>query len=107
MSLTAPLTLPDGLDTFLEKAGWSDAAVEPLAGDASFRRKAQARIEAMMKRCKLIAIVSHSTDFLRRLSTHALWLDGGRLRDFGEAEAVLGSYDAVMGKGGEPEPDTA
>ena len=30
--------LPDGIDTFLDKAGWQGAAVEPLAGDASFRR---------------------------------------------------------------------
>jgi len=30
--------LPEGLDAFLENAGWGGAAVEPLPGDASFRR---------------------------------------------------------------------
>ncbi|HEY7806876.1 MAG TPA: phosphotransferase [Croceibacterium sp.] len=30
--------LPDGLDDFLQKAGWGAAEVEPLLGDASFRR---------------------------------------------------------------------
>jgi aminoglycoside/choline kinase family phosphotransferase len=30
--------LPAGLDQFLSEAGWSGARVEPLAGDASFRR---------------------------------------------------------------------
>jgi len=30
--------LPEGLDEFLQAAGWGGAAVEPLAGDASFRR---------------------------------------------------------------------
>ncbi len=30
--------LPAGLDEFLEEAGWGGAAVEPLVGDASFRR---------------------------------------------------------------------
>jgi aminoglycoside/choline kinase family phosphotransferase len=30
--------LPEGLDEFLEKAGWGTASVEPLVGDASFRR---------------------------------------------------------------------
>ncbi|MGV3555039.1 MAG: aminoglycoside phosphotransferase family protein [Croceibacterium sp.] len=30
--------LPDGLETFLERAGWGGAEIEPLAGDASFRR---------------------------------------------------------------------
>jgi len=30
--------LPEGLDDFLAQAGWGGAAVEPLPGDASFRR---------------------------------------------------------------------
>ena len=30
--------LPEGLDEFLDKAGWGGAQVEPLLGDASFRR---------------------------------------------------------------------
>jgi aminoglycoside/choline kinase family phosphotransferase len=30
--------LPEGLEDFLEEAGWGGAAVEPLPGDASFRR---------------------------------------------------------------------
>ncbi|HYD23502.1 MAG TPA: phosphotransferase [Croceibacterium sp.] len=31
-------SLPEGLDGFLERAGWGGAQVEPLVGDASFRR---------------------------------------------------------------------
>ena len=30
--------LPAGVDEFLEEAGWGGAEVEPLPGDASFRR---------------------------------------------------------------------
>lgn len=30
--------LPEGLDRFLHQAGWSDARIDPLPGDASFRR---------------------------------------------------------------------
>lgn len=30
--------LPEGLDTFVAKAGWAGAAIEPIPGDASFRR---------------------------------------------------------------------
>ena len=30
--------LPDGLHEFLERAGWGKAEIDPLAGDASFRR---------------------------------------------------------------------
>ena len=32
------VTLPDGVEHFLALAGWDNAAIEPLAGDASFRR---------------------------------------------------------------------
>ena len=32
------LNLPVGLDAFLAAAGWADASIEPLVGDASFRR---------------------------------------------------------------------
>ena len=32
------LNLPDGVEAFLASAGWGDGVVEPLAGDASFRR---------------------------------------------------------------------
>jgi aminoglycoside/choline kinase family phosphotransferase len=31
-------TLPAGINEFLDEAGWGGAAIEPLAGDASFRR---------------------------------------------------------------------
>lgn len=32
------MTLPQDIDEFLDQAGWGGAAIEPLAGDASFRR---------------------------------------------------------------------
>lgn len=37
--------LPDGLHAFLARAGWDAATVEPLAGDASFRRYFRLRRE--------------------------------------------------------------
>jgi aminoglycoside/choline kinase family phosphotransferase len=33
-----PESLPTGIDEFLSRAGWAGAEIEPLAGDASFRR---------------------------------------------------------------------
>lgn len=32
------IELPKGLEDFVARAGWSDAAIEPIPGDASFRR---------------------------------------------------------------------
>ena len=36
--MAAPMTPPAAAPAFLARAGWSDARIEPLAGDASFRR---------------------------------------------------------------------
>lgn len=32
------MNLPEGIEDFLDRAGWGGATIEPLAGDASFRR---------------------------------------------------------------------
>lgn len=41
--------LPAGLEEFLKGAGWSAAAIEPLAGDASFRRYFRIRADGPAK----------------------------------------------------------
>ncbi|MFT4539633.1 MAG: ABC-type polysaccharide/polyol phosphate transport system ATPase subunit [Planctomycetota bacterium] len=64
-------------------------------GDRGFRQKSQVRIQEMMERSKLIMIVSHSSQFLRRTCTHCLWIDKGRVKAFGEAEEVLEMYDEM------------
>lgn len=38
MDLTAPTGIPDGAAAFVADAGWGGAKIEPLPGDASFRR---------------------------------------------------------------------
>jgi len=72
-------------------------------GDAKFRRKSELRLEEMMARCRLIVVVSHSSDFLRKIATHCLWLRQGRLVRFGKAAEVLDEYDEAMG--GRVDPD--
>jgi ABC-type polysaccharide/polyol phosphate transport system ATPase subunit len=66
-------------------------------GDRAFRAKSQARIEEMMARSRLIVIVSHATSFLRGVCTHCLWLERGRLRQYGRAGPVLDAYEHAMG----------
>ncbi len=43
--------MPEGLDEFLDEAGWSGAHVEALPGDASFRRYFRVRERARATRC--------------------------------------------------------
>jgi ABC-type polysaccharide/polyol phosphate transport system ATPase subunit len=66
-------------------------------GDRAFRAKSRARIIQMMHQSKLIIIVSHSTEFLRRTCSHCLWLDHGQSLQFGEAGPVLDAYEEATG----------
>ncbi len=84
------LNLPAGLDAFLATAGWEDAAVEPLAGDASFRRYFRLR-RASGKTAMLMDAPPPEEDpqpFLRA----AKWLDANGMR----APRVL-AEDAARG----------
>ena len=69
--------LPQGLSAFLEQAGWGEAEVEPLAGDASFRR--YFRIRRGENSAMLMDAPPPNEDpqpFLRA----AKWLDANGLR---------------------------
>ncbi|WP_374528795.1 aminoglycoside phosphotransferase family protein [Novosphingobium sp.] len=69
--------LPDGVDAFLASAGWRDAAIEPLAGDASFRRYFRVRRDG--KSAMLMDAPppnENPTPFLRA----AKWLDANGMR---------------------------
>mgnify|MGYP000322961798 CR=1 FL=1 len=82
-------TLPDGLDAFLASAGWDGAEIEPLAGDASFRR--YFRIRRGDASAMLMDAPPPNEDpapFLRA----AKWLDANGLR----APAIL-AEDAARG----------
>lgn len=70
--------LPEGLDSFLAKAGWSGAEVEPLPGDASFRRYFRIR-KGEGKQAMLMHAPPPNEDpapFLRA----AKWLDENAMR---------------------------
>lgn len=71
------MNLPEGIETFLASAGWGDGVVEPLAGDASFRR--YFRIRRGSSSAMLMDAPPPQEDpqpFLRA----AKWLDANGLR---------------------------
>ncbi len=83
------VNLPEGIDAFLAKAGWAGAVVEPLAGDASFRR--YFRIRRGGKTAILMDAPPPNEDpepFIRV----ARWLDGNAMR----APVIL-AEDAARG----------
>lgn len=71
------MTLPEGVQTFLDGAGWRDAAIEPLAGDASFRR--YFRIRRGEQSAMLMDAPPPNEDPLPFLRA-ARWLDANGLR---------------------------
>ncbi len=71
------VNLPEGLETFLARAGWAGAAIEPLVADASFRR--YFRIRKGERSAMLMDAPPPNEDpapFLRA----AKWLDSNGMR---------------------------
>ena len=70
---------------------------EALAvGDQNFQRKCVERIEAFRRNGCTILFCSHSPYHVRQLCDVALWLDQGRVMEFGPTEPVVGAYEMHM-----------
>jgi lipopolysaccharide transport system ATP-binding protein len=63
------------------------------AGDAYFVSKSLARIRELCSSGTTLLFVSHSLNWVQELCHTALWLDAGRVRDFGPAARVCASYE--------------
>jgi len=63
-------------------------------GDASFFQKAFDRLRRMIHRSRILFLASHADDILRMVCDKAVWLDHGRLVQYGEFEDVIASYRA-------------
>jgi ABC-type polysaccharide/polyol phosphate transport system ATPase subunit len=61
-------------------------------GDASFQRKAFARVEELVKSGIPVVIVSHQLDAITTLCTDALFLDRGTVRARGTPEECISAY---------------
>jgi lipopolysaccharide transport system ATP-binding protein len=61
-------------------------------GDQSYQQKCFERIFELKRRGVTIVYVSHDLDAVRSVCDRVLWLDQGRLRGEGAAEAVVGQY---------------
>ena len=67
---------------------------EALAvGDQTFQKKCIERIRAFRENGCTILFCSHSPYHVRHLCDVALWLDAGRMMEFGETEKVLLAYE--------------
>jgi len=61
-------------------------------GDARFKKKCMRRMKELMSGGTTVLFVSHNIEQVRKLCTHALWLDHGIVRNFGSVNVVCDEY---------------
>jgi ABC-type polysaccharide/polyol phosphate transport system ATPase subunit len=62
------------------------------AGDLAFQQKARQRMQQMMLKARVIAVVSHDLNSLPQVCETGVWLDHGRVRRIGPIEEVIEAY---------------
>jgi ABC-type polysaccharide/polyol phosphate transport system ATPase subunit len=62
------------------------------AGDAAFKRKANAKMQELVENASTMLLVSHALGTIKTLCNDAIWLDHGRLMMRGEPGEVVDAY---------------
>jgi lipopolysaccharide transport system ATP-binding protein len=61
-------------------------------GDAAFQKKCLGKMRDVSVGGRTVLFVSHNMTAVRELCNRAVWLDGGRVVDAGETNAIVGQY---------------
>ncbi|MDX1613307.1 MAG: ABC transporter ATP-binding protein [Candidatus Promineifilaceae bacterium] len=69
-------------------------------GDQAFQEKCINHIYEMKQKGTTIVLVSHSLDLMRKLCTHLVWMEKGRMRAYGPAETLIQQYLTFLSKRG-------
>lgn len=67
-------------------------------GDKGFAQKCLDKMNELKEQGKTIVFISHSLPQVRRFCDSAMWLEGGRLREFGDIETVCDNYAEYVEK---------
>jgi ABC-2 type transport system ATP-binding protein/lipopolysaccharide transport system ATP-binding protein len=65
-------------------------------GDASFMKKAERRMLDLQNRAKIVVLASHSDMVIRQMCNKALWMESGRIREFGGMDEIIAKYIATQ-----------
>jgi teichoic acid transport system ATP-binding protein len=67
------------------------------AGDIEFAEKAGQKLRQIISEARLVLVVSHNLDFIKRFCNRAVWLDQGRVAKDGSPKDVAGAYLLTCG----------
>jgi len=65
-------------------------------GDLGFQAQAGEKMQQLVRKAKLVMVVSHQLSFVQKYCTRALWLEGGTVRADGLPQEVVPLYQASM-----------
>ena len=65
-------------------------------GDFQFRKKCEARMKQMLSDGVTLLFVSHSIEEVKRLCSHAIWLEKGKVMKIGASGEVCDAYMRKM-----------
>lgn len=65
-------------------------------GDAKFSKKAAKKMKELVKKAKMVIIVTHSLKYAKKNCDRLLWLDGGVVRDAGDPAEIIEKYKATV-----------
>lgn len=65
-------------------------------GDAEFRRKSSAALQAKLKSGQTIVLVSHASDQIKRLCDRVVWIEDGTTFKIGPGAQIVDEYEAYL-----------
>jgi len=61
-------------------------------GDVQFIQKAQQRLNELLSNTKILVIATHNQEIGRQFCNKGLWLEKGKIKNFGSVQSVLDDY---------------
>jgi ABC-type polysaccharide/polyol phosphate transport system ATPase subunit len=67
-------------------------------GDLQFQQKAEARMTEFIEKAKIVIMVGHNLEFIKRFCQRVFWMHEGMLRADGPAEQIVEEYRKEAGE---------
>jgi lipopolysaccharide transport system ATP-binding protein len=61
-------------------------------GDGAFAARDEKRLTSMVEDANILVIASHQRSLIDQTATKVIWLENGRVRDFGPTQQITGDY---------------